>query len=139
MTPKQLADTLNGRTTRREITHEEARAAKAAGLVVVFGYSDDNVELRGAINDEIGAFDGTTFYVTPNGLPRNECECDECPYFELAKKEATPIKAVWCAPGAAPWTFETAIPHATFTVMDEGEPGCIGIVFALADVGTVTP
>ena len=28
--------------------------AKELGFVVVFGYSDDNAELRGAIDDEIG-------------------------------------------------------------------------------------
>ena len=40
---------------------EEERLAKENGLVVVFGYSDDNIELRGAINNEAGCFDGGSF------------------------------------------------------------------------------
>jgi hypothetical protein len=36
-----------------EINKAEERQAKDAGLVVVFGYSDDGVELRGAIHDEV--------------------------------------------------------------------------------------
>ena len=44
-------------------------------------------------------------------------------------------KAVWhdkCGPF---WTFETDIPHETFTIMEDGAPWCIGIVFSVADLG----
>ena len=58
MTPAEFAARLNGRTYRNEVSTAEAKEAKAAGLVVVYGYSDDNVELAGAIDDEIGANDG---------------------------------------------------------------------------------
>lgn len=47
MTAKELAEMLSGRKYGMEITSEEARAAKDAGLVVVYGYSDDNVEFAG--------------------------------------------------------------------------------------------
>lgn len=47
MTAKELAEMLFGRKYGMEITSEEARATKDAGLVVVYGYSDDNVEFRG--------------------------------------------------------------------------------------------
>jgi hypothetical protein len=40
--------------------------AKDNGLVIVFGASDDLVELRGAIHDEVGACDGVVFYVDQN-------------------------------------------------------------------------
>lgn len=139
MTAQQLASILDGREYCREITKDEQSAARKAGLVVVFGYSDDLVELRGAIEDEVGAYDTTTFYVTPEGLPKSKCECDECPYFEEIKKTGAPVEAVWCAPGAASWTFKTTIPHATFNVMEDGDLFCVGIVFALADVAGVAP
>ena len=49
------------------ITSEGARAAKDAGLVVVYGYSDDNVEFSGAIDEEVGAYEDTTIYITKDG------------------------------------------------------------------------
>ena len=45
MTAKQLAERLDGREYLSEITPEEEREAEANGLVAVYGYSDDNVEL----------------------------------------------------------------------------------------------
>ncbi len=57
MNAKQLAAQLNGREYGSEITKEEEAAAKKAGLVVVYGASDDLVELRGAIEEEVGAYD----------------------------------------------------------------------------------
>ena len=58
MTLKEFAKMLDGREYGGEITKEEEALAKELGFVVVFGYSDDNAELRGAIDDEIGCFDG---------------------------------------------------------------------------------
>lgn len=131
----ELAVKLNGREYGEEITKEECAKAKAAGLVVVFGYSDDNVELRGAIRDEVGAYDGTTIHVTNAGLLKRECDDERCPHFAREKEKATPIVARWCAPGEDfDWTFETAIPHTTFEIMDGDEKFCRGIIFALEHV-----
>lgn len=137
MTAKELAAVLSGREYGMEISREEEREAKEAGLVVVYGYSDDSVELRGAIDAEAGAYDGATIYITPTGM-LEEPTCDNaedctCPYFAAAKKAAKEIKAVWCG-GQATWTFETDIPHETFTIFEDGEAFCIGIVFSMEDV-----
>ena len=51
ITKEQLAETLNGNEIGNEITKEQEQQAKENGLVVVFGYSDDNMELRGALYD----------------------------------------------------------------------------------------
>lgn len=135
MTAKELAIELNGRDTGEEMEWGEIQDAKAAGLVVVYGYSDDNVELCGAINDEVGSYDGGTVYLTETGILESpSCECAEdcdCPYFDAARKKAKTIKAVWHDEGAPCWTFETDIPHETFTVMEDGEPFCVGIVFSM--------
>lgn len=96
MTAKELAIELNGRDTGEEMEWGEAQDAKAAGLVVVYGYSDDNVELCGAINDEVGAYNGTTVYLTPDGvLQKPDCGQDDCPYFAREREKARTIKAVW--------------------------------------------
>ncbi len=135
MTAKELAIELNGRDTGEEMEWGEAQDAKAAGLVVVYGYSDDNVELCGAINDEVGAYSGTTVYLTPDGvLQEPDCGQNDCPYFAREREKAKTIKAVWHDKGGPCWTFETDIPHETFTVMEDGEPFCVGIVFSMADL-----
>lgn len=135
MTAKELATMLNGREYGGEISNREAQSAKEAGLVVVYGCSDDNVELRGAINEEVGAWDGTTIYLTSDGLLEEPAcgiaENTECPYFAAAKSAAKTVKAVWHDKGGPCWTFETDIPHETFTIVEDGEPWCIGIVFSM--------
>ena len=67
MTLKEFAKMLDGREYLHEITKEEEALAKEFGFVVVFGYSDDNAELRGAIDDEIGCYDGGV--LEHDGLP----------------------------------------------------------------------
>jgi len=41
LTAKQWAERLNGREYRRELTKEEEAALAEAGIVVMFGRSDD--------------------------------------------------------------------------------------------------
>lgn len=131
----ELTVKLTGREYGDEITKEEEAAAKAAGLVVVFGYSDDNVELRGAIHDEVGACEGATLYLTTSGLLKNECDDDDCPHFAREKAKAQTITAHWSGDEQEfAWTFKTDIPHTTFEIMDGEDKFCRGIVFALKDV-----
>lgn len=142
-TAQAFAARLNGREYLHEITGAEEAEAKSAGLVVVFGASDDLVELRGAIHDEIGAYDGTTFRVCPEGLlPRWPDEIEEgwseseaADYFRRKALGVREIAAEW-APSEpnCSWAYRTEIPHATFDVMEDGELYCRGIVFSLADV-----
>lgn len=138
MTAKELASLLNGREIMSEITSDEAQRAADAGLVVVYGYSDDNVEFRGAIDSEIGAYDGTTVYLNKSGiLEEPACSSAEdcnCPYFNEAKKTARTIEAVWRGSGVPCWTYVTDIPHETFSVYEDGEVWCVGMVFSVEDL-----
>lgn len=136
MTTKELAKTLNGRNYGSEITSEEAQAAKGAGIVVAYGYSNDNVEFRGAIDDEVGAWNGTTVYLTKTGLldtPTDDCLEYDCPYLRAVLSSARKIKAVY-GKGVASWTFVTGIPHETFNIYEDGELFCVGIVFSMEDL-----
>lgn len=136
MTVKELAAALSGREYGMEISREEERAAKEASLVVMYGYSDDCVELRGAIDAEIGAYEGTAVYIGKDGMigdpTCSDAEHCACPYFVTARNAAKTIKAIWNDAGGPFWTFETDIPHEAFTIMEDGEPFCVGIVFSLA-------
>lgn len=133
MDAKELAALLNGREYSNEITPEESAQAKAAGLVVVYGASDDLMELAGAIHDEVGCSDGGTAYLTSTGLLTNDCESDNCPHFDKIKAKATAIEAIW-ADGDYSWTYKTTIHHETFEIVEGDDKYCRGIVFALADV-----
>ena len=134
---KEFAEMLSDRSAGEEITKAEERQAADAGLVVAYGYSDDNVELRGAIDSEIGAWNGTTIHTTPDGVLEDPaCDSAEncsCPYFTAAKKAAKAIEAVWGAGGVS-WTFKTDIPHETFNIYEDGELFCVGIVFSVEDL-----
>ena len=138
MNAKQLAEKLNGREYRNEITREEAAEAKAAGLVVVCGASDDLMEFEGAIRDEFGCYDGGTALVDEKGLlDRGQIDDDDdeaIADFVTRKKTARTIEALWAKEPGYSWTYKTDIPHETFEIVEDGEPYCRGIVFALADV-----
>ena len=110
LTIQSFAGGLNGRDYGKEITPFEEQRANELGFVVVFGYSDDNAEFRGAISDEIGCFNGGRV-------------------FEQGDKY---IDAVWCE-GDYSWTYNTNIPHATFDIYENGEKYCKGIVFKRSD------
>jgi len=133
MDAKELAAKINGREYRNETTAAEKQEAKANGLVIVFGASDDLMEFRGAVNDEYGAYEGETVYFTNGGLLVNDCDNEDCPHFARLKEAAEPIEAKWDSDGYA-WVYETAIPHATFEILEDGDKYCRGIVFALSDV-----
>ena len=135
MTSKELAKKLNGRQYGKEISASEEKQAKASGLVVLFGASDDLAEFRGAINDETGRCDGRDLFITTAG-PMDEHEGCDCTYcgFKAAKKTAVKISALWCDEGCYSWTYKTTIPHETFEIMDGSEHYCRGIVFLMSDL-----
>lgn len=134
MTIDEAVEALDGAEYREEGSPELFKEMRHSGLVAVFGYSDDNVEFRGAIDDELSAYGGTRIYLTKDGLLKNECDNDDCPHFQRMKKAASIIKANWDDPTGYSWTFTTSLPHKTFIVKEDGELFCRGIVFALKDV-----
>lgn len=135
MTKEQFAELLTCREYGSEIERHEEQAAKDNGLVVVFGYSDDCAEFRGAINDEMGS---GVHEFTKGGIFK--CEDDE----EVLEKYDNPVtfnklKAVWnpkdeTGKAFASWAYITDIPHATFDILDEGMLYCRGIVFSVTDL-----
>lgn len=135
MNAKELASLLNGREIMKEITADEEKQAADAGLVVVFGYSDDNMEFVGAIYDEVGSYEGGIAYLTKDGiLHEPDCGDDGCQYLSAARSAAKAIEAVWHDEGGPCWTFRTDIPHETFNIYEDGELWCVGIVFSMEDL-----
>ena len=63
MTPQEFADLIDGREYPFDFNGREEIDAEQHGLVVVYGASDDLMELRGAIDDEGDCYDGGTFLI----------------------------------------------------------------------------
>ena len=132
MTKEQFAAILNGREYGKELHPTERDFAKECGLVVVYGYSDDNMEFVGAIDDEVGCWKGGIFYLDEAGLWGNECENEACPYAKKEQGKCKTIRAVWHEKKGEPcWTYETEIPHAKFNIYENGDLFCVGIVFEM--------
>lgn len=133
MTPQEAADALNGNEYGKEGSPELFLKMAKAGLVAVYGASDDLMEFEGVIRDELGASDGSLAYLDKKGLLQNDCGDEDCPYFEKLKQVATTIRAIW-DDGEFSWRYETVIPHVKFVIKDDDENFCEGIVFDLGDV-----
>ena len=138
---RELAAELNGIEYPCCIPQHLKNAAKEQNLVIVYGASDDLMKLEGAIDDEIGACNGTkvmvdAFGVLPDWGEGIEDEATAEDYFKR-KPGAREIKEIWGRDGYS-WMYETDIPHATFEILEDGEKYCRGIVFALADLGSNT-
>lgn len=134
MTQKAIAELLNDRQYTEEISAEIKEALANTDIVVVFGASDDLMEFRGAIYDEVDCYDGGKAYLDSDGLLENKCDEDDCPYFQEKKNSAVVIEALWCLEEPYSWTYKTDIPHTTFNIHKDDELYCRGIVFNLSDV-----
>jgi hypothetical protein len=145
MTKEEFAASLHGRDAHRfDLTKEETKQAKAAGLAVVFGQSDDLMEFRGAIEDEVGAWDGVTAVLFKHKDRFFATDADSIGEMDNARQEVAAmdaaeagnlVTAVWG--NAAPemrWLIKTALPHAPFDLMEDGEVYDRGLVLSLADL-----
>lgn len=127
---KEFAEKISGRVNHYPMfTNGELLTAKDNGFVIVYGASDDLMEFEGAIRDEGDCFEGGNVYFDRNGVSQDGTERANC------------IKALWCDDSARDengvmfaWAYETDIPHETFTIYEDGEPYCRGIVFSIDDV-----
>lgn len=132
---KIVAEKLNGREYGSELTYEEEQQLKSIGLVVAFGYSDDNVEFRGAFVEEVGGWEDFEIpFLDGDLLFKCHDECNEhvCHLWRDAISRAKTVRATFRNEG---WKFETDFPCEKFTIMEDGEVYGEGIVFAYEDVG----
>lgn len=139
MTKEELAAKLNNREYLNEITSEEKIITENNNLVVIYGYSDDTIELVGAIHDEINAWEGTNFRITKDGVaPKwddidrdDEREAEE--YFRKKNLPFAKVNAEWDKNGYS-WFISASIPFAPFDIVEDGEKYCRGIVININDI-----
>lgn len=135
---KEFASKINGKQYGHLMfSKEETDLVKENGIVIIYGLSDDLMEIDGAIWDEVYAYRGRTVYLTEDGLVEYDEELENG-FVNENKKSKNVIHAIWCGKDengeTIPWTYETDIPHETFFVYEEEELFCIGIVFYLKDL-----
>ena len=100
--------------------------AKENGIVVIYGASDDLIEMDGYLRDEISHWDSNawkrTFHLTVDKK-----------LSWSSKNSVGKFTVNWCN-GDFTWEFSTDIPHETFSIFDEDRKFCKGIVFYAKDV-----
>lgn len=140
---KKLAALLSGKEYPLRISAELRAQASAAGLVIVYGASDDLMEFNGAIDDEIGVCGGIEVEIDKDDVIR---DWDSIVDNDLGNKDimrdyfrregrGKKIEALWSPGDGYSWKYETDIPHETFEIVEGGAPYCRGIVFAIVDLG----
>ena len=133
MNKKEIAAILDGMGYGVYLPAAAVLAAKRNGIVIVFGGSDDLMEFRGAIEDEVVCFEGGIAYIDKSGLVQNKCNNKDCPYFQEIILYARRIRAIWDSEGYS-WVYKTAIPHETFDIFQKRQKYCRGIVFSMGDL-----
>ena len=118
----------------------DLKFAKKNNLVIAFGASDDLLEFRGAINEELGAYEGTLAYIL-NGNAVQEGEFDDDfiilqKYNVLAEKPLTTVESIWQPEGLnASWIIKVnGFESAPFDVMEDGKLYCRGAVFLVKSI-----
>ena len=133
-----LAKQLDGIEYPPRISKWLVQEAKDAGLVIVYGASDDLMEFEGAIYDEFGCYGGDTVMLDSKGLlvreHINDDDDNSVADYVARTKQARSIESLWCKEPGLSWSYKTDIPHACFNVMEDGEIYCRGIVFSLSSL-----
>ena len=125
---KALAAALNNRELEDGFFRFELKCAEKNNLVIVTGYSDDLIELDGAIKQEGDWFNGEIFHL------------EKYNDWWLLKKGygCNSISAIWYDQNKTaenleviPWTYKTEISNQSFFAKYRGETFCEGFVFSI--------
>ena len=129
---KQFSKILNRCDFSEGLARAETECARRNGLVIVYGHSDDHLELDGAIRAEGGCFMGGIFHL----------ECEKGKWQLLCGVgKMNNISARWCDQDAITddwepilWSYKTDIPHECFIALYDGKLFCEGFVFDMKEL-----
>jgi hypothetical protein len=134
MTVKEWAEKLTGIEYPADELDDLNKEMATDGIIIAYGASDDLLEFRGVIYDEVGAWEGTEAIISSRGKGTafifDEEENNDSKEFSRKEiKQMQKIKAVWNPKDIdASWKIETEIPHETFDIMEDGELFCRGVL-----------
>lgn len=133
----ELANELNGTEYPFRPTRDIIQKAIDNNLVIVYGASDDLMELEGAIVEEVVASGGGIVRVYKSGVlgSRDDLDTDEDLEAWLQNKSnSKAIEAKWCETEEYSWTYQTDIPHSVFDIVEGSEKYCRALVFSVDDI-----
>lgn len=145
MTKEELAILLHGNEYREEISDSLNQKAKEAGLLVIYGASDDLGYLGGMGDQEFGCYGGGELVLRINedreveGHMYDELddlegdEIDAHLGFLTNYKNGNIVEVQWCEVEEYGWTYASKLPYETFDIMEDGVPYCRGIVIDVKD------
>lgn len=134
---KEFAKMLDGREyTYPQFTKEEIMIAKENRFVIIYGASDDLMEIDGAIKDEAGVWDGGTVRIQIPYDGPGQTIGGGVVAGNNGQQNVLPITAKWCEDrdedeNIISWSYETSVKHETFDIMEDGQIYCRGIVFKI--------
>lgn len=135
MTKEELAELLNGRDFRYALTKDIVEQARASGLVIICGDSDDLMLVRGAITDEFTTLPGRCFMLDAEGVfSFPDQDTPELQKLLQRFMSAKNVLAAW-SNDHPNWKICTGCPHARFMLVDEdGNPFSDSVVISKKDL-----
>ena len=111
MNTKEFAESINGfEYPARELDSVEVnQKAKDNGLVIIFGMSDDLLEMRGIIDREASISGSITTHLGTRDIDI---------YVSWSPEDKPEVS----------WEIVPDCPHETFNIMEDGQIFCIGAV-----------
>lgn len=118
----KIKDIVNGMEYRSKINPEAVTLAKDNGIVILYGQSDDLMELEGAIDDEVYAYDGLNH--------EDDFDLGNFPEEVYTLMKDHKLELVWCPDEEKSWAFKVS-PDSTFerfNIMEDGGVFSEGII-----------
>ena len=131
---KELASILNGRQYGSETTDALRVSANEAGLIIIFGASDDLCEIEGYLSDEISCNNGGEILFDKGELYQSRCEGEDCVHEIKIQDNCKRVEILWYREEPYSWTYKTNIPHETFDIFEGVEKYCRGIIIDVKDL-----
>jgi hypothetical protein len=139
-TAQKLADKLNN-ASHNDMDDILDEAIKIGSInknkiVIAYSYQEDrDIEFYGVWDTTIGIYESREIWIDCHGVVLNECECQNCPYYEQELHQAKHYVDVTVAGDNQPLKIEASVPNYKFSIVnDKGEPFANGIVFSACDV-----
>ena len=119
---KKIINNISYRDSRSGMPNKAFELARDHGYTILYGASDDLLELEGSVNDEVGAWDGFSF----DDMEPDDFETDT---YNLLKKHQ--LELLWCPDDEKSWAFKIGNEEAdftTFNILEDDEVYCEGII-----------
>lgn len=134
---KDFAKMLNGREyAYPQFSEKEIMIAKENRIVIIYGVSDDLMDIDGAITDETDVWRGGTVHIQIPYYVAGQMIGGGVVAGNNGQNNVLRVDAKWCEDktdggNTIPWSYYTSVPHEEFDILEDGEVYCRAIVFKI--------